>query len=498
MVQKGFKILLFIFFVFISFNVSASEFNMNSYTSATKGGTKNRYRGTEIDNTGTANTYTFNTQYSGRLSIIETYFDYPFTENTTYRLTYNMNTDDFRNNFGARYWWDCDHEMNATNQHLGNLTFVSYKKVQFTFTPTESTTCIRVMIGSSNASTGAITGVSNWRLNSITIYDPDWQSGGSGGSGQGTSTPTPTPVSTPSASNQDIINNANDNTQDIINNNNENTDNIINNANDNTQEIINNNNANTTCPVGPYRITRDEWSDIDGKYLSSDGTEVINSSFSITPYLIVKPNTTYHIFVNGGSMSGTTYYCLYTNSKAIRSCSQLITSSSFGTLEFTTDNYTGFLRLTLSNSRIISLEGPVCNDWEKEGLNNIKNSIDNLNNSITSDNVDSGVGSSFFDDFSSSDNGGISSIVTKPLTIVDLLLDSNNSCTDLSLPSFMGVSNANLPSGCILWDRTSSSIRLIWYTFVCGLGSYYILKDLFKIIEKLKNPDNDSVEVIDL
>lgn len=62
----------------------------------------------------------------------------------------------------------------------------------------------------------------------------------------------------------------------------------------------------------------------------------------------------------------------------------------------------------------------------------------------------------------------------------------------------MGVSNAILPSGCILWNNATTLMITLWNTFVCGLGSYFILKDIFRIIEDLKNPDNDKVEVMDL
>lgn len=239
------KYFLIIFVLLFSLPVYAAEYNMNSKTSATQDGTKNRYRGVEITETGMPLTFTFGTRYTGKLSTIETYFDYPFEANTTYTLTYNMNTEDFRNNFAAKYWWDCDNEMNATNQHVGSFTYVSYKKVKFSFTPTENTTCIRVLIGSSNQSSQAITGISNWRLDSITLYDPDYQSGSSGSQG---STPSPSP-SPSGATNQDIINNQNNNTQDIINNNNQNTQDIIENNNENTDKITDsiNDSLNNKC-----------------------------------------------------------------------------------------------------------------------------------------------------------------------------------------------------------------------------------------------------------
>ena len=56
---------------------------MNAHTSASLDGTKNRYRGVEIVQTGMPGTFTFGTRYTGKLSTLETYFDYPFEANTT-------------------------------------------------------------------------------------------------------------------------------------------------------------------------------------------------------------------------------------------------------------------------------------------------------------------------------------------------------------------------------------------------------------------------------
>ena len=408
------KYFLLIFILFLVPKTFCIEFNMNAYTSATLGGTKNRYRGTEIDITGSANTYTFGTQYNGRLSVIETYFDYPFAKNLTYRLTYNMNTDDFRNNFGARYWWDCSHTMNATNQHVGTLTYVSYKKVQFTFTPTESTNCIRVMIGSSNVSTGAITGVSNWRLNNITIYDPDFQGGGSG---QGTSTPTPTPVSTPNATNQDIINNNNENTQDIINNNNE-----------NTQNIINNNNENATCPVGPHVIDIDTFTGELGK-LNSDGSISSNVSLTVSKYFIVRPNTEYTLSYTNGSYSGS-YYCLYTNSKTVITCFPHGTNN----LTFTTTGATTYVRFTLNSGKAFSLNGPVCNNWQQEGINET--------NSYLKDDSDPNIEDNEFTNLFNSVgfNDPLSYLLQLPVQFINQLVSQSNACQTISLGTLWGVS----------------------------------------------------------
>lgn len=221
------KIIIALLILLGAKNVFAAEFTMNNYTSATLNGTKNRYQGTEIYEVGGNFTYQFGNRYQGRLSEIETYFDYPFSANTSYRFTYNMATNDFNNNFGSSYWWDCEHDGTA---HVFKPTYISYKKIQYTITPDENTTCLRVSVRGKNLSTGNITQISNWALSSITLYDPDYQSGSGGGQGSTPATPDP---------NQSIIENQNNNTQDIINNNNENTEDIITSIQETTESVNN-------------------------------------------------------------------------------------------------------------------------------------------------------------------------------------------------------------------------------------------------------------------
>lgn len=134
-------------------------------------------------------------------------------------------------------------------------------------------------------------------------------------------------------------------------------------------------------------------------------------------------------------------------------------------------------------------------------LDDTNSKLDDINNTLNNDNVDSGVGSGFFNDFSDNDPGGISGIVTSPLLIINSLLEENGKCNSLPLPSFMGVSNAVFPSGCIFWNKVSSDLPIgitLWNIFVCGVGSYLIIIDLFKLINNLKTPTHNKVEVLDL
>lgn len=309
-------------------------------------------------------------------------------------------------------------------------------------------------------------------------------------------------------SNADIINNDNQNTQDIINNINQGIEDVSSNLNSNFQDTINAINSaaitvsgdlqaetdkllsNTTCPVGPLSINYSNWYKQNG-YLDSSGN-VISGNGGISTYFEVLPNSDYVITANN-SISGA-YYCIYTSQKTLITCYQM--NNTILTLH--TSSRTSFLRMSINKNTSYTLNGPVCNDWVKEEQQTTNDTLNNINDSITNNNVDSNTGTDFFNDFQTTDNGGISAIVTKPLHIINSLLSSNSQCANLNLPPILGANNVSIPSGCILWDHADNTMTTLWYTFVCGLGSYFVLKDLFKWIETLKNPDNDKVEVVDL
>lgn len=101
----------------------------------------------------------------------------------------------------------------------------------------------------------------------------------------------------------------------------------------------------------------------------------------------------------------------------------------------------------------------------------------------------------FFENFSESDVGGISAIVSLPLDLVRSLTN-NDSCESLILPIWD--EEVPVPSGCIMWEQADDSVITVWHTVICGLGSYFILVDAFKTKEKLLDPANKEVSTLDL
>ena len=490
--------------------------------SITSGGsfqpTQGHYQGTEIYNTGTNNWYAVKTRYDGRLSRIRFNLPLPsslgecFTTNNTYTITMNMATSDWRNKFGSVYvGWG----TGATDWSTGSITYVSEKKIYFKFKiPASDTNCydfVFVDLKSTNLSSTAFTGVSNWNLSKITLTDSSTSSSG-GGSG---SSPTPTPK--PDYS--DIINNNTQNTQDIINNNNENTSNIIENNNQNTQEIKDTINTGlNTCRDSSniLNITADTET-INGVQFSKrdDGTIVVNGTASSNTFYYLTGDN-YDSYLASGS-----YFLNSFNSSTSTSTwrLQMMFENSIndgGTRYFSANtsrdvvyggNYKAYIVIyngyTANNLEIRPMlsSGALPKPYEKTGLvcvsklDDQTNAINNINDSINNSNVESGTGQGFFDDFSSNDFG-LSSIITIPLNTIQSL--TSKSCLPLQVPIPFTDSNLTLPCMTEIYEQRFGSVYNLWKIVSFGIVAYLIAIDIFHIVKGFKDPESDKVEVLDL
>lgn len=280
-----------------------------------------------------------------------------------------------------------------------------------------------------------------------------------------------------------IINNQNQNTSDIIDNNNSNTNAII-----DTQKSIYNNTLQTqrsqleNLCKNSYSVSLTKGGLISGTNVVSSATgfysDYININLRGTPITRVCIQNTYQgntanqylIFYDSNKNVLETYYA----NNACRNVPNGAVYFRIGT------NYPGAL-LTASDYCI--------------------KAEDQVYNAMTDDSIENGTGNDFFNNFTTTDNGGISSIVTKPLVLINSFLSNNNSCNnltfDISIPNTQ-TTNVSLPSGCILWNNVPSATITIYQTIICGFASYLLVRKLFKDIEDLKNPDDDRVKTEDL
>ena len=132
-------------------------------------------------------------------------------------------------------------------------------------------------------------------------------------------------------------------------------------------------------------------------------------------------------------------------------------------------------------------------DKTNDKLDSTNDKLDDLNSSITDGDIDSNSGKSFFDSFSSSDHGGISGIITSPLVAIKKMLDKN--CSPLTA-TYKG-KEISLPCGYEFWAKMPAIKEFINLT-LGGLLCYNIIRKLYHLIENMKNPDDDRVEVMKL
>ena len=466
------KYTLFIMIIFLNFNVFATDFNVSSsITAPTCSGSNcsgGHYTALENYNVGSNNVYSINTRYNGRLGAIR--FNIPLPSSLgddcfpvgdlTYRLTLNMATEDWRNYFSYPF---ISSSSSGSNWATSSVVFVSQKKIYFNFKIPASNNCIDflyVHLTSTNQSSVSFTGVSNWNFSNVVLTANFPTSP--------TPTPTPsgsTPTPIPDKTNQDIIDN----------------------ANNNTQSIIDNNNENITCPVGPLVFNSASYIDSLG-YLKTDGSISSSTNNGISPYLSVKPNTSYTITFSS-TPSSSIYYCLYQSNKTLISC------YNYGSnvVEFNTTSSTSFIRLSVPFARTMQIKGPICNNWEKESQDKTTNAINEVNDTMKDSNIDDKTG--FFTGFQNNDHG-LSSIITLPLqTIQDL---ANNNCVALSVPIPYTNSSVTLPCMKNFYRNYIPDIYDIWQIVSFGIISYLICIDVFKMVKGFKDPNEDKIEVLDL
>lgn len=162
--------------------------------------------------------------------------------------------------------------------------------------------------------------------------------------------------------------------------------------------------------------------------------------------------------------------------------------------------YSGYTANNLEIRPMLTL-GALPKPYEKTGqvcvskLDDQTNAINNINDSINNSNVESGTGSSFFNDFSSNDFG-LSSIITIPLNTIQSL--TSKSCLPLQVPIPFTNSNLTLPCMTEIYEQRFGTVYNLWKIVSFGIVAYLIAIDIFHIVKGFKDPESDKVEVLDL
>lgn len=128
----------------------------------------------------------------------------------------------------------------------------------------------------------------------------------------------------------------------------------------------------------------------------------------------------------------------------------------------------------------------------------VKSAVSDIQTTINSDNVEESTNSAtdFFNNFDSGDTGSLMNLVSLPLKFISNL---NNSCTPIVLNTgYLGTINLPCMSTYLYNNSDFAGLFNIISLVLNGLIMYGCIKSIINCVSKLKNPDNDEVEVMDL
>lgn len=121
--------------------------------------------------------------------------------------------------------------------------------------------------------------------------------------------------------------------------------------------------------------------------------------------------------------------------------------------------------------------------------------LDNINDSITNDEIDSSAAGGFFGDYEDNDYG-LSSIITAPLQFIQNL--NNNQCSSLTLPLPYVDQNLTLPCMTTIYSEHFGSLFTLYQAITTGFIAYWVSVRIFALVKGFKDPEDDKIEVMDL
>lgn len=118
-------------------------------------------------------------------------------------------------------------------------------------------------------------------------------------------------------------------------------------------------------------------------------------------------------------------------------------------------------------------------------------------NTITDDNT-SGASTSASDFFSNftTNNHGLTGIITAPLSAIQSL--SSATCSPLVLPLPFLNQNLTLPCMRPIYNQFFGGFMQLFDIITLGIISYWVMVRIFALVKDFKNPEHDEIEVVDL
>lgn len=265
--------------------------------------------------------------------------------------------------------------------------------------------------------------------------------------------------------------------------------NVAEEARENTQDIIDNQNSNTQSQIDSQKVCQQidkNNIEIDNKFLKSNGVEGVDSNFGITGYINIF-NSTVKITEIFNSNYNVYNVCYYNVNKTLISCQNLANL----------ENLTIPENVYYMRSSIIKNQNRPTYEICKNGNQAIGDSLSDMNSSINNSDSSQATNdaSNFFSNFTT-DNHGLTGIITAPLNAINSL--TNAQCTPLVLPLPFVNENLTLPCMRGIYEEYFGSFMILYDVITLGIASYWVMVRIFGLVKDFKNPEHDEIEVLDL
>ena len=127
----------------------------------------------------------------------------------------------------------------------------------------------------------------------------------------------------------------------------------------------------------------------------------------------------------------------------------------------------------------------------------IKNSVNDIKDSINNDNVDGSINtaSNLFNNYSETDFG-LSGVITAPLNLIRSL--TSKTCSQLVLPIPFTDKSLTLPCLSSIYREHFNGILSIYQIVLFAIVGYRVCISIFFMVKGFKDPNKDEIEVMDL
>lgn len=132
---------------------------------------------------------------------------------------------------------------------------------------------------------------------------------------------------------------------------------------------------------------------------------------------------------------------------------------------------------------------------EQNAINDNTQAVNDLNDTISNDDISGNGADGFFNNFQNNDHG-LSSIITAPLSFIQNL--SSSTCSPISLTLPFVSETFNLPCMSTIYSANFGNLFSLYRTIIFGIVAYYICVRIYTLVKGFKDPQDDRIEVLDL